>query len=62
MPASRGSPVVVVKPSEHGFGDDRLHDVDGCRRLSWDPLADSLMGSCLTHALKIAMLRSGRVL
>src|ERR1039457_5809814 len=49
MPASRGSPVVVVKPSEHGFGDDRLRDVDGCRRLSWDPLADSLMGSCLVE-------------
>ncbi len=50
---SRGSPVVVVKPSEHGFGDDGLRDVDSCRWPSRDPLPDSLMGSCLVEILLV---------
>ena len=53
MHESCGSPVVVVKTSEHGLGDDGLCDVDGDRRLPRDPLADSLMGSCLVEVLLV---------
>ena len=49
MQWSRGSPVVVVKPSERGRGDDGLCDIDGDRWLPRNPLADSLMGSCLVE-------------
>ena len=46
---SRGSPVVVVKPSEDGLSDDGLCDVDSGRRVPRDPLANSLMGACLVE-------------
>ena len=53
MRQSCGSPVVVVKPSENGLGDDGLRDVDYCWLLSRDPLPDSLMGSCLVEVLLV---------
>lgn len=51
MQWSRGSPVVVVKPAEHRhrLGNRGLCDVDSDRRLPRDPLADSLVGSCLVE-------------
>ena len=33
----------MVKPSEHGLGDDGLCDVDSDRRLPRDPLAETLI-------------------
>ena len=53
MKFSRGAPVVVVRPSEHGRYDDGLCDVDGDRWLPRNPLADSLMGSCLVEVLLV---------
>ena len=40
MQWSRGSPVVVVKPSEHALGDDGFCDVDSDRWLPRNMLGD----------------------